>query len=349
MDTVAGWVPDMTPLYPLRFREIFKEKIWGGKQLARLLGKHLPPGVKVGESWELSDYRSDISIVSNGPLVGTSLRRLMQEQGRGLLGERFYTGATQRFPLLLKFIDAEDLLSVQVHPDHDYAKLHDPEEGGKCEAWLVLDATPPSRIIRGLKAGVAQKEFEGALEEGALENLLNEFSVSPGDCIYLPPGTVHGVRPELVLFEVQETSDATYRLYDWGRVGTDGKARPLHIRKALEVICFEAQDEDKTTPRALPETSGRRWELVRSRRFVMERLELSLPAVEHTRGGFFTLSVIEGRGQLSSPSGDWEKLELSKGDTVLIPAALEVVEILPTESVSLVKTFLPSNWFPLSV
>ncbi len=338
----------MSVLYPLKFKEIFKEKLWGGRKLASLLGKKLPADVKVGESWELSDHRSDTSLVSHGPLAGTSLRALMRGQGRELLGERFYVGPNQRFPLLLKFIDAEELLSIQVHPDHNYARLHDPEEGGKCEAWLVVDATPSGGIIRGLKAGVGRQQFESALQQDRLQRLVNEFPVVAGDVIYLPPGTVHAVRPALVLFELQETSDATYRLYDWGRVGSDGKPRPLHIEKALDVIRFGADDEDKMVARALAEASGRRWELVRCERFVMERLELDAPRTEPGGGGFFTLTVLEGEGRLSSPSGDWEEVELGTGDTVLVPAAAEAVEIVPTEPLTLVKSFLPSDWAPRS-
>jgi len=336
----------MSALYPLKLNEIFKEKIWGGRKLASLLGKKLPPHVKVGESWELSDHRSDTSLVSNGPLAGTSLRALMRRRGRELLGEPFYAGGEQRFPLLLKFIDAEELLSIQVHPDHNYASVHDPEEGGKCEAWLVLDASASSRIIRGLRARVGRRGFERALNENQLESLLNEFPARPGDCIYLPPGTVHGVRPALVLFEVQETSDATYRLHDWGRVGSDGKPRPLHIEKALDVIRFEADDEDRMVARALPEASGRRWGLVRGERFVMERLELNAPRTELGEGGFFTLTVLEGKGHLESPGGSWGKIDLSRGNTVLVPAVLEAVEIVPTAPLTLVKTFLPSDWSP---
>ena len=275
-----------------------------------------------------------------------SLRQLMHERGEELLGEGIYTGPGQRFPLLLKFIDAQDLLSVQVHPDHEYARVHDPDEGGKCEAWLVIDARPDSRIIRGVRSGVDEAVFSQALNQGEVAGLLNEFPVCAGDVIFIPPGTVHAIKPGVVLFEVQETSDATYRIYDWGRVDNAGKARPLHIEKALDVVRLASDEANKAVPRRQPTDSGKRWELVSCERFRMERLELAAALVELTQGRFFTLTALAGEGLLASPDSLWDAVKLEKGDTVLVPAVANAVLIDPLKPLTLVKTSLPRNGVP---
>ncbi len=218
-------------LYPLKFKSIFKETPWGGSRLREVFSKETPRGVKIGEAWEIVDRTTDNSVILNGPCQGTTLHELLEQQSTELLGvpENLY----RRFPLLVKFIDATGRLSLQVHPDDDYASTAGERDGGKMEAWHVVQADPGSWIVHGLKKDVPLELLEEHLRKGAkeqIESCLNFLTVDPGDTILIPPGTPHAAGNGLLLLEVQQNSDLTYRLYDWG------SNRPLHLEKALEVI-----------------------------------------------------------------------------------------------------------------
>jgi len=224
----------VSTLYPFIFHPIFKERVWGGRNLERLYHKPLPPEVPIGESWEISDRPGDVSTIAEGPLVGKDLRWLMEHHERELLGDA--TAQHGRFPLLIKILDAQEKLSLQVHPPPAKAV----ELGGepKTEMWYIADAAPGAELYVGLKRGVTRLEFEEKLRNGHVAECFHRVSVRAGDAMFLPSGRVHAIGEGLVIFEVQQNSDTTYRVFDWNRVGLDGKPRALHIRESLESLNF---------------------------------------------------------------------------------------------------------------
>ena len=221
-------------LYPFTFRPIFKERVWGGRELERLYHKLLPPGGPIGESWELSDRPGDVSVITNGTLAGKDLRWLMENHSADLLGEARPQGG--RFPLLIKILDAQDKLSLQVHPPPAKAA----ELGGepKTEMWYVTNATPSADLYVGLRRGVTRSEFERRLQAGTVADCFHRHTVQAGDAMFLPSGRVHAIGAGNVVFEIQENSDTTYRVFDWNRVGLDGQARALHVEQSLACIDF---------------------------------------------------------------------------------------------------------------
>lgn len=223
-------------VYPLTFHPIFKERVWGGRKLEELYGKPLPAGSPIGESWEISDRPGDASVIANGALEGKDLRWMMENHAEELLGAR---SASQdgRFPLLIKILDAREKLSLQVHPPAELAE----ELGGepKTEMWYVADAKPGAELYAGLKRGVTRGQFEQAIRDGSVAECFHRIRVRAGDALFLPSGRVHALGDGLVIFEVQQNSDTTYRVFDWNRVGLDGKPRPLHIKESLASINFE--------------------------------------------------------------------------------------------------------------
>jgi mannose-6-phosphate isomerase len=224
------------PLYPLRFKPIFKPAIWGGRRLADMF-PGAPAEGPIGEAWVLSDQGDDVSVVADGPLQGTTLRELMRDRREELLGPSLVHHET--FPLLLKIIDARENLSVQVHPNDKLAQSLAGVPRGKTEAWVVLHAELGSRIYAGLKEGVDRPRLERAIADGTVADCLHSFEPTVGDCVYLPAGTVHALGGGITVFEVQQTSDTTYRLFDWNRVDKKtGEARQLHISEALECIRY---------------------------------------------------------------------------------------------------------------
>ena len=225
----------MPSLYPLTFQPAFKERVWGGRTLETLYHKKLPPQVPIGESWEISDRPGDESVIANGPLAGKNLRWLMEHHADELLGKVKPT-PDNRFPLLCKILDARDRLSLQVHPPASKAA----ELGGepKTEMWHITDATPGAELYVGLKPGVTRAEFEQKIQTGEVAECFHRIPVRAGDTMFLPSGRVHAIGAGLVIFEIQQNSDTTYRVFDWNRVGLDGKPRELHIPQSLASIDF---------------------------------------------------------------------------------------------------------------
>jgi mannose-6-phosphate isomerase len=221
-------------LYPFTFRPIFKERIWGGRALERLYRKSLPPKVPIGESWEISDRPGDASVIANGPLAGKDLRWLMENHERDLLGDA--KSANGRFPLLIKILDAQEKLSLQVHPPAEKAAELRGEP--KTEAWYIADAAPGAELYVGLKRGVTRGEFEQKIKTGDVAECFHRVPVRAGDTMFLPSGRVHAIGAGLVIFEIQQNSDTTYRVFDWNRVGLDGKPRELHVAESLASIDF---------------------------------------------------------------------------------------------------------------
>ena len=304
-------------LHPIQLRASLHETIWGGQNLARYAGKTLPPGTSVGESWETETGNQAI----NPPYQGRSLGELVTELGEALPGTQALAVFGPRFPLLAKFIDAQDKLSVQVHPGDEYAHQHEGGRLGKTEAWYILHAEPGAALIHGMRRSVSRAEVQQAIADVALEALIHEEPVQAGDVVFVPAGTVHAIGAGIVLYELQEYSDVTYRLYDYGRLTAEGKPRELHIERALDVMDYEPTPIHKVRPVVLrEERDGTRHRcLVACRYFVLEELafqESFIASASHTSCQI--LSLLDGACALRC--GQDDPLALSKGDTVVLPA-----------------------------
>jgi mannose-6-phosphate isomerase len=329
----AGPPDSTTPLYPLRFQPIYRRYVWGGRRLETAVGKTLPPGDDYAESWEICDRPEAQSIVHSGPLGGAALGELVSRRGRELLGRHH---PQSRFPLLFKFLDAQQALSVQVHPDDERAARLDPPDAGKTEAWVVLEASPGSAIYAGLKPGIDRRAFEGALAAGDCSHLLNRFEPSVGDCIYLPAGTVHAIGAGLVIAEIQQPSDVTYRLFDWNRLGKDGQPRLLHIQAGLDATDFSLPPVRPQQPSATAE--GHVSRLLACERFVLERWTIDRPRSMGGDDRCRILAVIEGQIRISGePSGE----ALARGTVVMLPAGVGSVILTPDVAATLLCAYLP--------
>lgn len=311
-------------LYPLTFDPIFKDLIWGGRRLATVLHKAIGPG-RVAESWEIADHRDDVSRVRAGPLQGASLRDLIATRGEEILGAGRSRDRPDQFPLLVKFLDANEALSVQVHPDDEKGRRL-ANDNGKTETWVIVHAEPGSLIYAGLKRGVTRADFAAALGTANLEPLLHRFEAKPGDCVMIPAGTVHAIGAGVVLAEIQQMSDATFRVDDWGRVGPDGKPRALHLAEALESTDFAAGPVNPLVTHSEPSAGGTREALSRCDYFSLERLRIVGPTPVG-RADRFTIVLCLG-GEVDVIDGV-EPTRLPFGGTVLLPAALGPREVVP--------------------
>ena len=325
----------MPELYPLTFEPVFKRYLWGGRRLRTVLGKPIGDGDDYAESWELADHPQGQSVVSNGWLAGTSLHELVTSQAVEVLGRH---APQDRFPLIFKYLDCQRDLSVQVHPDDEAAARLAPPDLGKTEAWVILDAEPGSRVYAGLKSDWDRPALEQALRTGCTAECLHSFEPQIGDCLFIPAGTVHALGAGLLVAEIQQASDTTYRLFDWNRVGPDGQPRPLHIEKALDVTDYAAVEVGPQIPQATGRANVER--LVACDKFVLDRWRLTTD--EHIAGDdrFHILSVIEG-GLLIRWQADSEIL-LGKGQTTLIPASVSSVLLQPRPNSVVLDMYLPS-------
>ena len=303
-----------TLLYPLLMNPALHVKVWGGRRLETLMGKALPTAEPYGESWEIHDTAT----VANGPLAGQTLADVLKQYGHDLVGVK--NDPALGFPLLVKFLDAADWLSVQVHPNDAQAQQYDGEPRGKTEAWYVLAGEPGSQLVYGMQAGTSKAEMAAAIRENRLEPLLNYVEVEPGDALFVSPGTVHALGPGLLIYEIQQSSDLTYRLYDWGRVGLDGQPRAMHIDKGTAVSITEY------APTVLRGTGDR--VLVECAYFRTTTRSFTGNAVELPTGGAFQLlTVIEG--ELTVTAAD-VSITVQHGQSAVIPAALPTYTISGT-------------------
>jgi len=318
-------------LYPLTFHPIFKERLWGGRQLEELYHKRLPPGIPIGESWEISDRPGDASVIANGPLAGKDLHWLMERQAAELLGS---AGSWRgRFPLLVKLLDSQERLSLQVHPPAAQAAALGGEP--KTELWYIAEARPGAELYVGLKRGVSRAEFERKLQAGSVAECFHRVAVRPGDAMFLPSGRVHALGAGLVIFEIQQNSDTTYRVFDWNRVGLDGKPRPLHVPQSLASIDFN--DFEPALVRADFACAGpaRVRPLVREPLFSVEAWQIQAAAqVPLGSGRMHILGVLNG--QLCVRAGQSE-LALAAGQCCLVPAGLPKVELRAETAASLLR------------
>ena len=322
-------------LYPLRFTPLFKRHLWGGRRLATELGKSIGDGDDYAESWEVVDHGGDQSVVSEGPLKGTTLAELVAKHGEALLGIDYpQTG----FPLLWKFLDAHRVLSVQVHPDDERASQLVPPDRGKTEAWVVLAADPGSVLYAGLIAGVDREKLTRAIEAGESESCLHRLEPVAGDCIYIPAGTVHALGDGLLIAEIQQASDTTYRLFDWNRVGPDGKQRQLHIAQGLDAIDFDRGpiQIEKPTPTACQEIER----LVTGDHFIIDRWNFERPLRAGGNDKCHLISVIEGEVEISDDPFGKPRM---RGEVLLLPAALGEVTVSPSSKATLLDVYLPGR------
>lgn len=293
-------------MYPLKLKPLYYERIWGGNNLQKVFGRELPSD-KIGESWELCSHKHGMSVVTNGSLAGKSLEELITTYKADLLGLK-YKEDSAVFPIMVKILDANDKLSIQVHPDDKYARLVE-QEPGKTEAWYIAHAAANAQIVYGLKDGVTKETFIRALKEHKVSDMLRYVPVKTGDMVFVPAGTVHTILGGIVAYEVQQNSDTTYRVYDFDRVDAAGKTRELHTDKAIEVISFERQ---------APVDFGKPF--VKCDYFHMEKQVVAGEQSEKTEGGFIVYCVTGGKGELIYKE---HVLILAPGETILIPACLE--------------------------
>ena len=322
-------------MQPLQFRSILKRIRWGGMRLGSRLGKQIGTEADYAESWELVDHGDDQSIVTDGPYKDWTLSQLVELKGKELLGRH---AGLKQFPLLVKFLDAHDQLSLQVHPNDEQARSYDPTENGKAEAWVIIDAEPTSRLYTGLKRGVNRSQLESALVVGNIEQTLHSFPVKPGDCVFIPAGTVHAIGAGILLAEIQQSSDLTFRLYDWGRLGTDGQPRTLHITDGLDCTDFNRGSVDPVTPRLVAGESHPVEDLVRCDDFVIRRHQTGKPFTMEADGRFHVLMIIGGHAEFICSD---ERRQMGPGSTVLLPASAPKTQIISEGEIILLESFLP--------
>ncbi len=324
-------------LYPLVFEPVLKDYIWGGRNLARLLGRRLPPGI-VAESWEIAAHEDGTSVVRNGRFAGWPLTKLHAHLGLQLIGTRNqWAQERNKFPLLVKLLDAHQPLSVQVHPDDDYALTHEGNELGKTEMWVILHAEPEAAVILGVKRGTTPEKFRQAIKEGTLEQFLHRIPVQAGDVVCVPAGSVHAILGGLVIAEIQQNSNTTYRVYDWNRVQKDGRPRPLHIDKAMEVINFEQIEPSLCQPERISNENGiRRYRLCHNRYFVTERIEMDAGS---TWNGNCTGESLEIWGVLNGKA-NINGEEITAVNFTLLPAALGPFTVHTPHPTTLLRTYV---------
>ncbi len=328
-------------IVPLPLAGALHETIWGGRALAERLGKVLPADALVGESWETADE----SLVREGPYAGESLAALVARLGVDLLGWRAVAVYGRRFPLLTKFIDAREQLSVQVHPDDAYAARHEHGKLGKTETWYVLHAEPGAQLIYGFARATSSDEVRRAIEQTRLEPLLHSFAPRPGDVIFVPPGTVHAIGGGILLYELQEYSDVTYRLYDYGRLQADGTPRELHVARALEVLRYSHPPSVRATPlEAAPYgADGSRRVLVACRYFVEEELRVAGDVADTTTPA--SCQILTCLGGACTIEAGAAALRLRLGETAVLPAALGAYT-LRGEEAQLMRSYVPEERDP---
>jgi len=302
-------------MYPLQFDPILKERIWGGEKLKTEFNKPIVSDV-TGESWELSTVSGDVSVISNGEYKGKSLTELIKSFPEEILGTEAYKKYGTEFPLLFKFLDARDDLSIQVHPNDELAKKRH-NSFGKTEMWYVMQADENARIIVGFKEKSSKEEYLEKLEEKSILSILKEVPVKKGDVFFLETGTIHAIGAGIVIAEIQQTSDITYRVYDWDRVDAEGKSRELHIELALDAINYNTTETKKEYSEEINVSN----EMVNCPYFITSYLPIRGEAkVVKKHDSFMVYMCMEGNVSLEYNEEKWS---YKKGDTILIPAALK--------------------------
>lgn len=322
-------------LYPFVFKPILKKVIWGGSAICPFKGIS-PVQDGIGESWELSHVEDNYSIVDNGPLEGTSLDKLIETYGPRLLGQSVMDQFGETFPLLIKFIDARDDLSIQVHPDDELAKKRH-NSFGKTEMWYVIHAEKGAGLYSGFSQQIDAEEYVRRVKDNTIMDVLQRYEVQPGDVFFLPAGRVHAIGAGCFIAEIQQTSNITYRIFDYNRKDANGNERELHTELAKDAIDYTLYPDYRTHYTALPDTTV---ELARSKYFTTNLLDLDKPMVRNMAelDSFFVYICMEGSAMLTDNKGN--KLPVHQGQTVLIPADTETVAITPSPAVKFMETFI---------
>lgn len=328
-------------IYPLTFEPVFRDYIWGGRHLETLLGRKLPPG-RVAESWDVSGHPSSPTPVDAGHWRGQTLPQVLDELGTDLVGTRSSAMlARGKFPLLVKLLDANRDLSVQVHPDDTYATANENGELGKTEMWYVLHAQPGTELIYGLARDVTPASFRAAIEANTLHTQLHRLAIAPGDCVFIPAGSVHALLAGAVVAEIQQNSDTTYRVHDWGRLGDDGVPRPLHVDKAIDVIDWSLQEPTRVAPQPLEAPAGVGRELlVDCEQFTVERVTLDGNArlTGTCDGTTFELWGCMAGAAAIEWAGDAMVLDAVR--FALLPAALGAFTVRAPQGATLLRAYL---------
>lgn len=322
-------------MYPLKFKKCFIEKIWGGRAFEGLLNMMLPTKKNYGESWEVSSHEHGMSYVENGIFEGRSLKSLVEEFGSTLLGEEIIQRFDNQFPVLIKYLDVNDRLSVQVHPSDDYA-LKVEKEFGKSEVWYIIEASNDAKLIMGIKDGVTKEEFLKKTKNNNFDDLFNIIPVKKGDCINISPGLVHATLEGSVLMcETQQNSDTTYRIYDFDRK-VNGTLRKLHLNKAADVIEFNEKPKITTDESRIKINliGASKQELIRGKYFNIDKLLISGSFVDEINANCKIYSMLEGNGILTHLGINYK---IKKGDTYFIPSGLKTKI---TGNIEVLKSFL---------
>lgn len=326
----------MNTLYPLKFKPIFKDKIWGGQKTETLLGMDFSPLPNCGEAWILSGVKGFESVVTNGFLAGNNLNELVEVYMYDLVGDKNYDRFNNEFPILIKFIDANDWLSIQVHPDDELAKKRRIGRG-KTEMWYILDADEGAELISGFNRKVNRNIYLNHLKSSTLKEILNIEKVSAGDVFFMPAGRVHALGPGIFLAEIQETSDTTYRIYDWDRIDNKGQSRELHTEEALDAIDYELPENYKTD---YDRNSDQTVKLVNCHQFTTNLIHLSNRNLEKDLSfldTFVAYICVKGKAELAYNDG---KEEIKVGEVILVPATFEELTIRPESETELLEVFV---------
>ncbi len=325
----------MELLGPLKFLPLYKNKLWGGNKIKAILRYDYSPLPNCGELWALSAVPGNESVVAEGPLEGNTLNELLEIYMSDLVGDKIFDEHQNEFPLLIKFIDANDWLSIQVHPDDELAQARG-LEGGKTEMWYILQADKNAKLIKGFAKDMSKTEYQQSLKENSLETKMNYVNVNSGDAFYIGAGTVHALGPGILLTEIQQSSDTTYRIYDWDRKDETGKGRKLHINEALEAINFKAEKTNKVDYHI---HNNQSMPMVDEKYFTTQILHFD-SAIEKNYDeldSFVIYIVTQGSFVLKSHQGD---MNLGIGDVVLLPAITEKVELHPLPKATLLEVFI---------
>ena len=323
-------------MYPLKFKNIFKSVVWGGEKIAPFKGVNTQQK-NIGESWELSGVKGNESIVAEGPLAGRTITSLAEEYKGALLGEKVYAATGTEFPLLIKFIDARDDLSIQVHPDDALAAERHNGSKGKTEMWYVVQADEKAHLMSGLSKEITPEEYAAKVADNTITDVLHDYDVHAGDVFFLPAGRIHSIGKGCFIAEIQQTSDITYRIYDFGRLGLDGKPRELHTELSKAAIDYTVLPDYKTPYQSIKNQEN---EIVSCKYFTTSLYELDKEVTKDMRGldSFVIAICVEGSGSLTDSEGN--VVSLRQGETVLIPACSRSFTLLPEGSMKVLTSYI---------
>ena len=323
-------------MYPLKFNPILKSIVWGGDKLCKY--KAIDTDQKnIGESWELSGVPGNESVVTNGEFAGRTITELIKEYGSELLGRHVYETCGEKFPLLIKFIDARDDLSIQVHPDDAMAQAVHGQPFGKTEMWYVVSADMDAHLMSGLSAEITPEEYVSRVENNTITDVLCDYKVQSGDVFFLPAGRIHSIGKGCFIAEIQQTSDLTYRIYDFGRLGLDGKPRELHTELAKDAIDYSVSEDYRT---AYAPVLNEDTPLVECEYFTTNLLDLTeqISVDVKSKDSFVILICLEGQGELKDSEGN--AVSLKQGETVLVPAVTDEITFIPQSQLKVLTSWI---------